>query len=404
LNWKPKKKFLIKSSILVLVLLIVVLVLTGCVQGMTPIGWAGIAVDNNVAYTVSKEGRLVAVNLANNSIRFAEPLKAASSGGAGCAFSSGSSGSACGGSAPAIAVYGTPVLVPNVPLGVDSSGKVTIGTIAVIAGYNGKVIAYDTNSLQQLWQYPQDTNLKPIISAVSVSGNTLYFGCTDNNIYALDVARGNKKWQASTGGEIWSSPVVDNNLVIVSSFDNKIYALDANSGDKKWEYPTGSTNVATPLTLDGVVYVGSLDRNLYAINESDGTLKWKFSEAQNWFWAKPVAVNGVIYAPCLDSRVYVIDAKTGSQIAAPDVQGQVSSWPVVVNNQVVVATKNGKLISLDTTNTAAVPRQISIIPENVTAPLLAVNNSVYINGPDNNILGYDIVTGAKLSPVSLKSQ
>ena len=60
----------------------------------------------------------------------------------------------------------------------------------------------------------------------------------------------------------------------------------------------------------------------------------------------------------------------------------------------IVATRNGKLLGLDSTNPTASPKQIATIPENVTAPLSAVNDKVYINGPDNNIYAYDIVTGA----------
>lgn len=395
MNLKRKKGLVIKISIFSAILLISVILLTGCVRGMTPIGWSGIAIsDSGTAYTGTKEGRLVEVNLSNTSIQFAEPLKIPSSGGLGCSSSGGLGGSACGGAAPVVAIYGTPAL-SNVPV---------FGNLVYIAGYNGKVFAYDATTLQQRWVYPVDSNLSPIVSTITISGNMLYFGCTDHNVYALDTSTGAKKWQFLTGGEIWSSPVIDNNLLFISSFDKKVYALDATTGDKKWEFPTGANSVATPVVFDGIVYAGSLDSKLYAINETDGSLKWKFT-AGNWFWAKPVAVNGVIYAPCLDSKVYALDAKTGKQVAGPyDVQGQVASWPVVVNNQVVVATQNGKLWSLDITNPAASPKQLATIPENVTAPLAANKNIIYINGPDNNIYAYDVATGAKLSPISLKSQ
>jgi len=48
-----------------------------------------------------------------------------------------------------------------------------------------------------------------------------------------------------------------------------------------------------------------------------------------------------------------------------------SSWPVVVNNQVMWQLKNGKLVSLDSTNPAAGLKQIATIPDNVTTPLSA---------------------------------
>jgi hypothetical protein len=82
----------------------------------------------------------------------------------------------------------------------------------------------------------------------------------------------------------------------------------------------------------------------------------------------------------------------------------VASWPVIVNNEVVVATENGKLLALDTVNSKSSPRLVSTIVANVTAPLANVNDVVYINGPDNKLYGYNVTTGAKFQPISLKPQ
>jgi len=372
--------------------------LTGCVSGMAPIGWSGVSIGNNgMAYAGSKEGKLVAINLTNNAVQFSDALKIPPATGLSCASSSGSSGSACGGAAPAVAIYGDPAFVTDVPI----IGN-TVGNIVVVAGYNGVVIAYDASNPRTIvWQYPINGYLKPIISGVTVSDRTLYFGCTDKNVYALDVTRGIEKWRSTLGDQIWSTPVVDNNLVFVGSFDKNIYALDAGSGNKVWSFPTGANTVSTPLLADGVVYVGSLDRNLYAIDEKTGQKKWSYP-AGNWFWAKPVIVNGVIFAPNLDGKVYKLDINTGKPVADPsDLGGQVSSWPVVINNQVIVATQNGKLLSLDTANFSAGPNLISSIVQNVSAPLAAVGSIVYINGPDNNLYTYNISNGAKTT-ISLK--
>jgi outer membrane protein assembly factor BamB len=395
LNLKRNRKLFTKVGILSAVILVGVILLTGCVQGMQPIGWSGIAInDNGVAYTGSKEGRLVAVNLNNNTVTArAEPLKAASSGGAGCTSSGGGFGSACGGTTPAVAIYGTPVTA-------NTSG---FGNLVYIAGYNGKVFAYDASSLQQRWVFPVDGNIKPIVSSIFVDNGTLYFGCTDFNLYALDTTTGALKWQFATEGEIWSSPIVDNNIVFIASFDKNIYAVDVATGKEKWKFATGANNVSTPLAVNGILYVGSLDRNLYALNEADGSFIWKFTGG-NWFWARPLFTKGVIYAPCLDSKIYSLDAKSGNRIATYDAGGQVASWPVMVDNQVIAATVNGKLLGLDTTNTASSPRQIATIPVNVTAPLSAFNNKIYINGPDNNIYAYDLVSGNKVSTISLASK
>jgi outer membrane protein assembly factor BamB len=388
LNLKRNKKLVVKFSVLICILLIGIVVLTGCVSGMTPIGWSGVAVDNGTIYMGSKEGRLVSFkpdNLLNTMMR-AEALKDASSGSGSCLGVGSSSSGGCGGAA-AIAIYGTPAVW---------------GDLVYLAGYNGKIYAYNNTNLQVRWVYPREGNLSPIISGIVISGKYLYFGCNDKNLYALDTATGDLKWKFTTEGEIWASPAVDNGIVFASSFDKKVYALNAETGEKKWEFATSATNVATPVTADGIVYVGSLDRYLYALNEKDGSVVWKY-EADNWFWAKPVVDNGTIYAPCMDNKVFGFNAKTGEKIFDYDVEGQVASWPIIVNGRLIVATKNGKLWSLSTNQKSQDKIKVTDIPEDVSAPLAAVGSMLYINGPDNNVRPVNLDNNQALSPVSIKA-
>ena len=95
-------------------------------------------------------------------------------------------GSACGGSPPGVAIYGTPA-VSNVPV---------LGDLVYIAGYNGKVFAYDAKTLQTRDGYIRSTAILRLLSAtIAVSGDILYFGCTDDNLYALDTATGDFKME-----------------------------------------------------------------------------------------------------------------------------------------------------------------------------------------------------------------
>jgi len=391
LNFTRKKGLVL--SLLVTILLVLVS-LTGCVSKMTPVGWSGVIIDGDTAYTGSKEGRLIAVNLKDYSVIKTDQLTAPPSGGLSCSSSSAT-----------VAIYGTPAIASNIPLGVDDNGAAIIGSAVIIAGYNGKVIAYDGNNNRNIiWEYPKGgNNISPIVSAATVAGNTLYFGSTDGNLYALDSSLGNEKWKFASYGEIWSSPVVDKNLVFIGSFDKKVYALEAATGEKKWEFHTEAANIATPLVLDGVLYFGSMDRNFYAIEETTGKERWRF-QASNWFWAKPVAISGVIYTPCMDNKIYGLDAQNGEILATYDMEEDIASWPVVFNNKIIVATMNGKLLSVDVSSPDAQPRTIATIVENVKSPLAIRGEVVYINGPDDVFYGYNVVTGAKLPPVSLASK
>ena len=388
LKWNKRT---ISRIAIIAILIVVIALLSGCVRGMTPVGWSGVLVtDDGTAYTGSKEGRLVSVNLTNYSRQFAEPLKAAASAGSSC-----SSLGACNSAAPVIAVYGTPVTA-NVPV---------LGKLVYLAGYNGKVFAYDAATLQQRWVYPVDANINPIVSSLVIDQDKIYFGDTDGNIYALNTSTGAFLWRYQTAGQIWASPVVANNVLIIGSFDKNIYALNATTGEFLWKAPASANITATAIIANGTAYVGSLDSTFYALDVASGKEIWKF-KADNWFWAKAVAANNLVFAPSLDNKVYALDAKSGNKVAEYNLGAQIASDPILVSGKMIVATKGGTLWSIDTTNTTIAATQVTTIPANVTSPLGASGNNVYINSPDDNKLySYDITkNGAGPTPVSLSSK
>jgi outer membrane protein assembly factor BamB len=87
---------------------------------------------------------------------------------------------------------------------------------------------------------------------------------------------GDVKWKLQTGGKIFSSPIVYNNVVYVGSGDNNLYAVDKTSGHILWKFKTGGAVHSTPAVYKNVVYFGSYDGFYYALNAKTGKLKWKF--------------------------------------------------------------------------------------------------------------------------------
>jgi len=372
------KKANYKLIIILSILVVLPLIITGCVRGMTPIGWSGVVFSDSNLYTGSKEGRLIQYNLDSAKLNWSEPITITTTSGFGCSTAT-----------TAVAIYGTPALANG---------------LVFVAGYNGEVHAYAADNLGERWVYPRKGTLKPIIGSIVVYNDTLYFGCTDGNIYGLDVTTGDKKFQFDTGGEIWSTPAIDNNTLFIGSFDKKIYAIDLASQSKKWDFTTAATNVAPPVTLNGVVYAGSLDRNLYALDQATGNLLWKYTGG-NWFWAKPVIYNNIIFAPNLDNHVYGLNLTTGEKIFDYDVGGQVAAWPIIVGNQVIAGTENGNIYALSTDTGNPQMKLIATLPQNVviTAPLAARGNQIFINGSNNVLYSVDVETGRIISSIALKA-
>jgi eukaryotic-like serine/threonine-protein kinase len=377
-------RWAVKLSIL-FILIAGCLIALGCVRGMSAVGWSGVAVGEDRLYVGSAEGRLVAIK--GDGIRaWSEPLRIARPSGGCAAAPGGSTGGSCASSAStAVAIYGTPVVS---------------GDFVYLSGYNGKVYAFDAPSLEPRWTYPVEDYLKPIVGGVALSPDKLFFGTSDGILFALDVAKGIKKWELQLGGKIWSTPVIDKGTVFIGSFDKKLYAIDAAEGKEKWNFPTGGTIVATALVYKDTVYIGSFDRKLYAVNAESGTKKWEF-KADNWFWATPVPYENTIYAGCLDGNVYALNAQNGDKIAS-FATGPVASSPVLAGNFIIVANQKGEIYSIDKVSRNL--KKLADLGVPVSSPLAASKDVVYAHTSNLIVNRIDIATGAKLTPIILKKE
>ncbi len=377
-----------------ILLLMVMLLVTGlagfgCVTGLRPVGWSGGAVSDGTLLVGSKEGRLVSVNLADESRQWSESLKAASQAGGlfGCAPAMAGGGcDACGAGASGVAIYGTPAMS---------------GDLVYIGGYNGKIYAYTSSSLAVRWIHPREGNLEPIVGGLVVAQGRVYFGGSDGKVYALDAATGDKLWEFETGDKIWSTPAVSGDTLLIGSFDKKLYALNMADGSKIWEFMTEGAIISTPLVHNGTVYIGSFDRYMYAVSAVDGSLRWQFM-GENWFWANPVVYDSTIYAACLDDRVYALQADTGDKVAEFELGSPVSSSPVVVNSSIILASRKGVIYAIDTGRNEL--RQLADIEEEIYGPLCASEGVVYIHTPDLTLHRINATTGAVLRPISLESK
>src|SRR5260370_25959933 len=81
-------------------------------------------------------------------------------------------------------------------------------------------------------------------------------------------------WAFKTGGAVKSSAAIDHGQAFIGSDDGSIYAIDLAKGEKKWSYKTGGPVDSSPLALDGNVYVGSADGSLYALEAGAGKFLW----------------------------------------------------------------------------------------------------------------------------------
>jgi eukaryotic-like serine/threonine-protein kinase len=371
-----------KKSIALIFLLVVVTLAVGlvggCTSGIVAVGWSGGAVSGDFVYVGSNAGRLVSINLADDSILRAEVIKAPASGGLlSCA---------CGGGSAAVQLYGTPLIYNN---------------LVYVAAYNGKIYSYRPDNLAQRWIYPLEGYLQSFVGGIVAYDGKLYVGCSDSTVYAVNAETGEFIAKYKTGGKLWGTPAIDpvNKTLLIGSYDENLYCLNLADLTLKWTYKTEGSIISQPLVDNGAVIFGSFDRNLYSLNAADGALKWKF-RGDNWFWSQPVISNGLMYAPCLDSSIYVINPATGvSAHEAFKLDNGVASTPVIVDNLIVAISTKGVLYKIDTTDMSL--KTIVDLKIDVDGSLMAYNGIIYIHPQQASLIRVNAISGAVLPAISL---
>jgi outer membrane protein assembly factor BamB len=97
-------------------------------------------------------------------------------------------------------------------------------------------------------------------STPAVAFGRVYAGNNDDRVYSFEEKTGALAWSHSTGGYVYSGPVVANTrhtppTVYIGSFDGNIYALDAKNGETRWQRSAGGQVVGSLSAVGDIVYV-----------------------------------------------------------------------------------------------------------------------------------------------------
>ena len=110
-----------------------------------------------------------------------------------------------------------------------------------------------------------------------VHEGTVYVGCMDRNLYALDEKTGKLKWKfTAEAGMGQSSAVISGGILYIGAHDFNFYAINAGNGRMVWRFRTMGKIAGCGCFHKGRVYFGSADHMVYCVDARTGKLVWKF--------------------------------------------------------------------------------------------------------------------------------
>jgi outer membrane protein assembly factor BamB len=112
----------------------------------------------------------------------------------------------------------------------------------------------------------------------------VYIGGTDGKVYSYGASSGKLRWSHSTGGYVYASPAVWNQLVLVGSYSKKFFAFDAPTGAQRWSFTANAPISGSAVVIGNVVYFATLGKaksgRTYALNAKTGKLLWSFPDGK----------------------------------------------------------------------------------------------------------------------------
>ena len=113
-----------------------------------------------------------------------------------------------------------------------------------------------------------------------VAGDAVYAASHRGNLAKIDLATGNKVWEASVPERLAIGPGSDGRVTVAVSIKGNVYAYD-DSGKPLWNVNVGSEILSEPVVAGGVVVIRALDNRFIGLDTQTGVRKWIYQRQQS---------------------------------------------------------------------------------------------------------------------------
>ncbi|RIV19903.1 metallophosphoesterase [Fibrisoma montanum] len=282
-------------------------------QDSSDIG-AGIVADKNLAIYPNTNGQIVALSLADGSVRW----RFATNG----------------------KVYSTPAMQTN---------RVVVGST------DGTIYCLDKRNGNLLWQVETG---KPIVAWPLIDGQVVYIGSSEGKFRALSLRTGAEQWSFNDiNGFVESVPVADKERVYVGSWGSSLYALNKKNGQPVWTWTNGKSRnyspaATVPVLTNGRIFIQTPDRTVTAIDARTGTEIWKSNQHKGFEASGVSADESLVYVKCMNDTLWALSTRSDTAQPAWYVNCsygyEISPSPITERDGIIyVPTDDGILYAVD---------------------------------------------------------
>lgn len=168
----------------------------------------------------------------------------------------------------------------------------------------------------------------------------------------------NVYWRFDADGGLGKNCLsVSDAVLFANTLNGEFYAIDVNSGKSLGRTSTiGNSSFSTPVVFNNNIIIASSGKgsNVFSYNLVRGAVQWQRNAG--WVESSPVLVGENIVLCSENGKLYKLDAKTGNIIwtAKPshrkNIRSSFFTSPTVVNNSIIAGNIDGYMYSFDLTS------------------------------------------------------
>lgn len=222
--------------------------------------------------------------------------------------------------------------------------------------------------------------------------NTIYIGCYDNNLYAINAADGEFLWKYPTEGGIVSKPAAYEDNIFFGSEDNRLHVISARGGKVVWTHYTDGPVRSSVRIAEGHAFIGSDDQYLHAVNLNTGRLAWKF-ETSDPIRSTPFVANELVYVGNELGDFLAIDFR-GNMKWRFRAKRAITSSPTITGQMIVFSSLDSTLYALDHRN-GFVTWRFRLGKGSISSPCVS-DDMVFVGAADGFIYAIDAKTSKEV--------
>ncbi|MFT4944648.1 MAG: outer membrane protein assembly factor BamB, partial [Halovenus sp.] len=274
---------------------------------------------------------------------------------------------------------------------------------AVYAGTAGQqIVAVDGATGDRRWTEQLDGVLS---TELVVANGTAYVGASGGHLAAFDTASGEQMWSSQVNGTFILGVTVADETTLVAS-NTELTAVDTATGEQTWR--VGYDGGASPPTVsNGTVYIATSNLStgattVGAVNVASGEQLWTHETSQTG--SRLVVTNDIVYvggtaqgsvggpgAGDPTGRLTALTARAGDSLWSIDLNGSLSTPPVVSNDTVYAGSSTGTVHAVAA---ASGERRWTVSTDDaVNTPLVVSNGRLYAGTQDGLLAAFGAATG-----------